>query len=61
MRSCTHTHTHTHEDIPCTDGTDEVCGGGNLGLDCHDVQIHQVVEVEMEDASICGDMMDNTW
>lgn len=53
----THARTHT----PCADGCVEVCGGGHLRLDCHDVQIHQVVKVEMEDAAICGDMMGNIW
>lgn len=46
---------------PCTDGGAKVCRGGDLGLDRHDVQIHQVVEVEVEDAAICGDKMNNTW
>lgn len=53
------THTHTL-DSPGTDGGAEVCGGGDLGLDCHNVQIHQIVEVEVEDAAICGDMIGNT-
>lgn len=48
-------HTHTQTGTPCTDGCVEICGGGDLGLDCHNVQIHQVVEVEMEDAAICGE------
>lgn len=55
-RTLKSTHTHT----PCADGCVEVCGGGDLGLHCHDVQIHQVVEEEMKDAAICGDMMGNT-
>lgn len=61
MVKSTPTHTLSHPHTPCADGCVEVYGGGDLGLDCHNVQIHQVVEVEMEDAAICGDMMDNTW
>lgn len=45
---------HVHKDKPCTDGRVEVCGGRNLGFDRHNVQIHQVEEVQMKDAAICG-------
>lgn len=46
------TNIHTHP--PCTDGCVEICGDGNLGLDCHNVQIHQIVEVKIKDGAICG-------
>lgn len=44
--------TNTHK--PCTDGCVEICRDGNLGLDCHNVQIHQIVEVKIKDGAICG-------
>jgi len=45
---------------PCTDGSDEFCEGGDFSLDSHNVQIHQVVEEEMENAAICGDKEEST-
>lgn len=45
---------------PRTNGRVEVCWGGDTGLDRHYVQIHQVVEVQMEDAAICGNKADIT-
>lgn len=45
-------------DPPCADGRADVGGGGDLGLHRHDVQIHQVVEEEVQDAVVCGEMTD---
>lgn len=39
---------------PCTDGWAEVCRDRNLGLHCHNIQIHQIVEVKEKQAAICG-------
>lgn len=47
--------------IPCADGRAEISGGGHFGLDSHNVQIHQVVEVKMEYTAICRHKEDNTW
>lgn len=45
-------------DPPCADGHADVGGGGHLGLHRHDVQVHQVVEEEVQDAVICGGVID---
>lgn len=45
-------------DPPCADGRADVGGGGHLGLHRHDVQVHQVVEEEVQDAVVCGGVID---
>lgn len=51
---------HAKIHTPCADGCYVFCGGGDLGLDCHDIQIHQVIEEEMKDTAVCGDKTYNT-
>lgn len=49
---------HRRTDPPCAYGRADVGGGGDLGLHRHDVQVHQVVEEEVQDAVVCGGVID---
>ena len=34
--------------IPCTDGGDQLCSGGHFGFHRHDVEVHEVVESQVQ-------------
>lgn len=35
-------------EVPCADGGDQLCGGGHFGFHCHDVEVHEVVESQVQ-------------
>lgn len=39
--------------IPCTDGGDQLHGGRHFGFHCHDVEVHEIEESQMEHTVVC--------